>query len=651
MAFCLLPKHRDKFKKALKEGKINPEKLSEMTSAKRRAFLAKYVGKHAAPKVNALFESKLLLKNQKAGYLSWAKSLIGTPKEIRRDLISRIEKLDKVLDPKSEAEFLQDLATQKLGVGEITFKEAQNLSELSSAMEKAKSEGFKDGSWKNDKAKDEYGSNMVAMRKYTDSLMEVAKKEKLIQFMEREGLLGKAGGIAGDLKRLAVFIGENARSIKAGFFDDSFFGRQARKALGDRMTTDLWFKAFGKSFIDMYKTMKGGTEAGENILDAVKADIWSRENAMNGNYNRGKKLDLGIMEEEFPTTLPERIPVIGRLFTSARVAFEAGAMRLRADIADRYYEMAEKGGLDMKNKDSVGDINVFVNSLSGRGNIGRFENIGKELNAMFFSAKFFKSQVDTFTKPFTAKTRFVRRRAFENLMSLVATTGLVNVVAEYLSPNSTEKDPTSADFGKIKIGNTRFDPSGGVLSLMTLASRILTQSKKSSVTGVKKKLGEGFGSQDGTDVFWQTMENKFSPLASVVRDMMNQKTFKGEKPTLNNVFMSLFTPILVESGVETSKVESEALTIAALVADWVGISTNTYTFDDNWNQKTTAEMTKFKKKVGQEEFDKANDEYNQKVHDGITSDEYLKSDEKEDDLNKIKRDAKKKIFKSHGFKP
>jgi hypothetical protein len=49
--------------------------------------------------VNSTFEAKLLLKDQQRGYLTWAKKLTGVTPEIRRDLISRIEKMDKVLNP------------------------------------------------------------------------------------------------------------------------------------------------------------------------------------------------------------------------------------------------------------------------------------------------------------------------------------------------------------------------------------------------------------------------------------------------------------------------------------------------------------------------------------------------------------------------
>lgn len=118
-----------KFLRALQDGTITPEKLSEMTSAERRAFLEKIVGKDEARDVNALFESKLLLKDQQAGMITWAKQVGGMTPEVLRDIISRVNKLDRVLNPTEEKSFLNDLANQKLGT-DVTLEEAQKISDL-----------------------------------------------------------------------------------------------------------------------------------------------------------------------------------------------------------------------------------------------------------------------------------------------------------------------------------------------------------------------------------------------------------------------------------------------------------------------------------------------------------------------------------------
>ena len=131
-SFCLTKQAKEDFKAGLKSGAINPDMLSKMTSEARRDFLKKYAGENAV-KINSLFESKLLLKNQKAGYITWAKKVGGLKPEVRRDLISKIERMDRVLSPAEGEQFLQDLASTRLGVN-ITQEEAKRISELSNKI-------------------------------------------------------------------------------------------------------------------------------------------------------------------------------------------------------------------------------------------------------------------------------------------------------------------------------------------------------------------------------------------------------------------------------------------------------------------------------------------------------------------------------------
>src|SRR3990167_8711640 len=96
--WCLTKENVDRFKIALKDGTINPFKMASLASEDRHAFLSKFVGEENALQVNSLFESKLLLKNQKAGFISWAKKVSGITPQVKRDLISRIERMDNVLN-------------------------------------------------------------------------------------------------------------------------------------------------------------------------------------------------------------------------------------------------------------------------------------------------------------------------------------------------------------------------------------------------------------------------------------------------------------------------------------------------------------------------------------------------------------------------
>src|SRR5205085_9705112 len=121
-----------------------------------------------------------------------------------------------------------------------------------------------------------------------------------------------------------------------------------------------------------------------------------------------------------------------------------------------------------------------------------------------------------------------------NLLKIISGTATVLLTAKALKPDSVDLDPRSADFGKIKIKNTRFDVSGGQSSIITLAARLISGKSKSSTTGkinqinAKDKKGNpAFGAQTKTDVVVDFLTNKLSPAARVVYELANNKDFNG----------------------------------------------------------------------------------------------------------------------------
>ena len=164
--FCLLPKHADAFLEQTKAGgDLDPAKLSDMTSAERRAAFAEIVGDANASHINAQFESKLLLKNQQQGIQTWIEKTGGLKPEVKRDMLSRVARMEKVLEPKDLDSFLEDLAKQKLGIG-VTMQEAGKISELAKTVADAKASG----DW------DKYVDARVNFREYMGGLESAAHK-------------------------------------------------------------------------------------------------------------------------------------------------------------------------------------------------------------------------------------------------------------------------------------------------------------------------------------------------------------------------------------------------------------------------------------------------------------------------------------------
>lgn len=564
--FCLPVEQTKKFIQALKDGVIEPEKLSSMTSQERRSFFTKLVGEEDARQVNALFESKLLLKNQQQGMINWAKNVAGMKPEVRRDIIAKIERLDRALDPKEERSFLEDLVAMRLEIN-VSFEEAQKIHELSQLVTDAKN-NLRDDAEIGSPERLDYGAKKVALLNYTNEL-KLETKKTTFRGTLNDLKTSPVKTTRDIIERIAGF----AKAVKASLDDSAVFRQGWRTLFTNPM---IWSRNALNSFSNIYRQLKVKT-ANEDVMNGIKADIYSRPNALDGTYKK-MKLDIGTGEEAYPTTLPERIPIFGRLYKASQIAYEGFLMRMRADIADKYIEIAKENGIDLTDDLQNRSIGKLVNSLTGRGNLGPFEKIGKQTNVVFFSPKFLKSHLDFLTAHMLDNTTwFVKKQAAINILKVVGGMTTILATAYAIDPNSVELDPRSTDFLKIRIGNSRFDVSGGMGGLITLAAREITGYSKSPASGKITSLTSGkFGMPTRWSVAGDFLKYKFSPMASVVRNLAEGRTFGGEKPTILNQSIDLFAPLPITNAWEAAKDPKAAPLLLTILADALGISANTF---------------------------------------------------------------------------
>lgn len=563
MANICLPKElASKFIRALREGVLNPGELANMTSAQRREFFARLLGTEYAPHVNALFESKLLLKNQQTGMINWAKQVAGLKPTVRRDMLARIAKLDKVLTATEHQKFLEDLAAERLGT-HVTFEEAAQIAQFSQEVQRLKATADRSKADAN-----KYGAAVVLLENKVAELKLSNSRRSLKEI--KEGILKRP---VGEVKDQIYTLAGTAKGIGASL-DNSALFRQGWRTLFTNPI--LWARNAAKSFQDIVGQVIR-KPSNEDIINGIKAEIRGRENSRNGLYQK-MKLDIGVEEEMFPTSLPAKIPLFGRLYAASETAYKGFLYRLRADLADKYVEVAKNSGVNLNDKLEVESIGRLTNSLTGRGNLGKAEAIAGGLNTVFFSPRFIKSQFDFLTLHSTDKMSvFARKQAALNLLKVISGIALVLGTAKAINPDSVELDPTSSDFGKIKIGNTRFDVSGGMGSMVVLAARLIEGQTKSSVSGKVTQLDSGkFGQPTRQDMVVNYFTNKFAPLPGFIRDLAKKKDFDGTDLTPQKRLAKL-APIPLQNAFETLQDPNSAPDLLVIIADGLGISTQTYT--------------------------------------------------------------------------
>jgi hypothetical protein len=111
-------------------------------------------------------------------------------------------------------------------------------------------------------------------------------------------------------------------------------------------------------------------------------------------------------------------------------------------------------------------------------------------------------------------------------------------------------NPLSADFAKIKTGNTRVDILGGFQQYVRLAAQIQQGKIVSSTTGKTLNLGHGYGKLAPWDIMLRFAYGKFSPPASLVHEYFARTTFAGQPFTWKQAVLSRIIPLVAQDALD-----------------------------------------------------------------------------------------------------
>lgn len=659
MAWCLIKKSADNLLAELKEKRLTYASLRRMSSDKRRAVFEKLMSVDDAKRVNILFEKKLLQKDFFRSMDAWVSTVTGVPTKRMahiKDMIAKrkADSLKKLFNPKDDTAFLKDLAEAKAGVG-VTADEARIIWKLTNAARDTESPS--------------YGESRTMLENFIGDVKIQARGGELTTAEYWKSVWKDGEFNPAQLGRIVVDLAGAMKSVVASI-DQSFIGRQGGRALLAGNYSE-WAKMAKNSLETAYKV---ATLPGEQVIDGktvkiaensivkdgVKAGIYNRPNGRNGAYEK-MKLAVGITEEAFPSSIPSQIPGLGRFFKASEESYTSAAYMLRADLADKYIKEFPEILEDKKMAESFGKM---INSLTGRGDVG-IGKLGTVTNTALFSPKFIQSSIDTLTAhTFDPNmTKEAKRVAQKNLVKILASTAGIAALAQYLYPGSVEKDPRSSDFGKVRIGDTRYDYTAGLSGYVTLVSRLA--GSKSATTGAVTKSGE-YGSKDIVGSLADFVSGKASPLTRLVLDIAKGQNFDGDPMSPKAlaedpqeavwVLGKSFMPLSMKQFYSSLK-DGDEVIWSSVLADFFGISSNTYTYSPNWDNSSSKELSELKEKIGKDEFRKANKEFATKVNTKLgalrANKEYQDASdaEKKAIVSRIQDAAKTETFKKYDFKP
>lgn len=380
-------------------------------------------------------------------------------------------------------------------------------------------------------------------------------------------------------------------------FDFSFGGRQGAP-LGSRFPKE-WLKAneesakymFNKNYFDKAMKEIADSDYFETISDKMKVALTGADDAA---------------EEAFMSAdYAEAIPVIGKGVEGSGRAYTGGLTKLRYDVAknviDSYGGVEEFTKFFDGNEKALRDLGEVINTFTGRGGKagGLVERHMKTLSTTLFAPRLWAAKLNMLNPQFYARlSPEARKLALQTSGTFATTAGTILSLAAAAGA-TVEWDPRSADFAKIKVGNTRYDILGGLQQNIRLGAQLITGEKINSITGEMATLGDGFTAPTRLDILYQAFENKENPLLAYATKILKGKGPDGEPINPLTEGIKTLIPLNIQSTYETSK-DTGSLFKGALmnIPGTFGVGVQTYGSVPTKDQGTTADgKPMFKGKV------------------------------------------------------
>lgn len=303
---------------------------------------------------------------------------------------------------------------------------------------------------------------------------------------------------------------------------------------------------FARNFRRMHRAF-GSQTYYDDTMESIVTDPY---------YGRAKRGDLALdnlgadRPEQLRSTWADRIPVVtgGGLARGSQRAYTMFLSKLRMDIWVNEVKKAESLGLyERKMKTAYRDalkqgaseeraqeaarrasdlldaqFASTVNNATGRGGLGPLDHpaVASFLSSGLFAPRLLVSRLNFINPAFYLDPRIpwrVRQQRLKMGALLATSMGGTLYMLDKIPGVDANFDPTSTDFGKVKIGDIRVDLAGGYAAPITLILRMM-QGAYTTVGGDEKNVaglwrGKGdFGGETGLTLLEKFGRQKLAPI-------------------------------------------------------------------------------------------------------------------------------------------
>lgn len=365
--------------------------------------------------------------------------------------------------------------------------------------------------------------------------------------------------------------------------------RQGASLIG----TKDWFK----SWIPSVKSY-GSEKTFQKVMDDVNELPYFKKPLLpNGELGESFAEKIGVRmtnlrdlrEEPIRSEWAEKIPIYGkygvrtsnRAFTAFTNVLRGGITTNLVDDAIALNKLGKSGGITgnlftnhvvpnpMQDLNFGKQIGEFVNTSTKVGKLGvevgnhelNLEKHTRALANAFFSPRGIASQVRMLNpSTYVMADPFIRKQYVKAIIRQVgvwwtlaesAKTG-AQFVGAHVQVNH---DPTSSDFGKIKIGNMRIDPPGGLQQYLVLGAKLAAGGSTSTNTGKFNKFGEGFKPATMGSTVEDFASNRLHPTAKFAWDLVHAS--KSEPFHVTDRILQLALPMFMNDLMQVANEEPD----------------------------------------------------------------------------------------------
>lgn len=275
-------------------------------------------------------------------------------------------------------------------------------------------------------------------------------------------------------------------------------------------------------------------------------------------------------EEHFMSSAAEKIPGFGAVVRASNRSMTTTLNLLRVGAFDKFVA-------DFPNAttDELKAWADWVNVATGRGSLGKLAAVAKELSLVIFAPRFAASRAQT---PFMLLKYWKQPRVRKEIAkdyAAVAGLGLTALGLAHAAGLEVGFDPREADWGKIRVGDTRIDLWAGVQQPMRVLARIaLGATDQVGLTGAH--LTDTQKEIDPLELLARFVGYKFSPAVTVPRELYRGKTAVGEDVTPSETAVKAVLPLLFEDIYESYKQSGPGMAALTGGLQFFGVGAQTY---------------------------------------------------------------------------